>query len=87
MIVYRDYLHSHTTHGCAVLIAVSNLLQSFMRRLDLECTAECMLTETPVSDNFSLLTGNHYIPPDYNVTINDTYLNVLEQNLNAHSIV
>jgi hypothetical protein len=37
-----------------------------------------------VSDNVNLLTGNHYFPPDCNVTITDNYLHFLEQNLNAN---
>jgi hypothetical protein len=33
----------------------------------------------PVSDSFDLLIGNHYFPPDCNVTITDNCLNILEQ--------
>jgi hypothetical protein len=80
MIIYRDYIHSRTTRGSGVLIAVSNLLQGDMRRHEFETTAECVSTETPVSDNFSLLIGNHYFPPECIVTLTDNYLNVLEQN-------
>jgi hypothetical protein len=54
-----------------VLIAVSHLLQGVMQRHDLETTKECVRIEIPVSDNFSLLIGNHYFPPDCNVTIID----------------
>jgi hypothetical protein len=56
-----------------------------MRRHDLETTKEYvyMWLEIPVSDNFRLLTANHYSPPDCNVTIIYNCLNYLEQNLNA----
>jgi hypothetical protein len=33
---------------------------------------------------FNLLIGNHYFPPDCKATTIDTYLQSLEQNLNAH---
>jgi hypothetical protein len=55
-----------------------------MLRHDLETNKECVWIEIPVSDNFSLLIGNHYFPPDCNVTIIGDYLNFLEQNLNSH---
>jgi hypothetical protein len=55
-----------------------------MRRYDIENTKECMWIEISVSDNFNLPTGTHYFPPDCNVTIIDSYLKCLEQNLNAY---
>jgi hypothetical protein len=80
----RGYLNSHTTRRDGVLLAVSNLLQNVMRRQDLEGTKEYVWIEIPVSGNLHLLTGNHYLPPDFNVTIIDNKLNFLEQHLNAH---
>jgi hypothetical protein len=70
--------------GGGVLIAVSNLIQGVKRRHDLETTNECVWIEIPVRDSFNLLIGNHYFPPDCKATIIDTYLQSLEQNLNAH---
>jgi hypothetical protein len=51
---------------------------------DLETTTECVWIKIPVSDNVNRPIGNHYFPPDCNVTIIDNYLNSLEGNLNAH---
>jgi hypothetical protein len=65
----RDCLNSHTTRGGGVLIAVSNLLQIVMRRNDLKTSKECVWFEVPASDNISLLTGNHYFPPECNVAV------------------
>jgi exonuclease III len=82
----RDYLNPHTTRGGGVLIIVSNLLQGVMRGHDLETAKEFVWVDIPVSDSFNLLVliGNHYFPPDCNVTIIDSYLKFLEQNLKAH---
>jgi hypothetical protein len=81
----RDYSNSHTTRGGGALIAVSNLLQGFMRRHDPETAKELVWVEIPVSDSFNLLvlTGNYSFPPDCNITIIDSYLKFVEQNLNA----
>jgi hypothetical protein len=40
--------------------------------------------EIPVHDNYSLLTGNHYFPPDCDVKITEDHLNFLEHNLSTH---
>jgi hypothetical protein len=40
--------------------------------------------EIPVHDNYSLLIGNHYFPPDCDVKIIEVYLNFSEHNLSAH---
>jgi hypothetical protein len=80
--VDRDCLNSHTTRGGGVLFALSNLWEGVMRRHDLEATKECVRIEIPVSDNFSLLIGNRYFPPDCNVTI--IAVQILVWNVNAH---
>jgi hypothetical protein len=68
------YLNSHILQGGGVLFAVSNLLQSAMRRHSLQTTKNCVWIEILVSDNFSLrvLIGSHYFPPDCNFTMTDT---------------
>jgi hypothetical protein len=49
------------------------MLQGIMWRHDLEITKECVWIEIPVTDNFNLLIGNRYFPPDCNVAIIANY--------------
>jgi hypothetical protein len=54
-----------------------------MLKHDLEMIEENVWIEIPVSDNFSLLIGDHYFPTDCNVTITDNYFKIFRTNLNA----
>jgi hypothetical protein len=67
-----------------VLTAVSKLFRGVKRRYDLETADEFVWVEIPVHDNYSLLIGNHYFPPDCDVKIIEDYLNYLEHNLSTH---
>jgi hypothetical protein len=67
-----------------VLVAVSKSFRGVKRRYDQETINECVWVEITVADNNNLLIGNHYFAPDCDVKIIENYLNLLEQNLNAH---
>jgi hypothetical protein len=79
----RNYSASNTKRGGGVLTAVSKSFREVKRRYDLETADECVWAEIPAHDNYSLLIGNYYFPPDCDVNVID-YLNFLEHNLSIH---
>jgi hypothetical protein len=59
----RGYMDFNLTRADVRLVAVHHSISFYMRRYDLVLNNECVWTEIPVNDGFSLLVGSNYFPP------------------------
>jgi hypothetical protein len=68
-IFYSDRVSSTKSRGGGVLIAISSRVNTFKCTYDLQLYEECIWVEISTQNGRSLLTGNHYFPPDINWTL------------------
>jgi hypothetical protein len=86
--VYRsDRPYINKARGGGVFTVITASLGSCSRRYDLELCSECVWDEIPTSDGISILTGNHYFPPDNKPEVITDYFRHLENTLDTNNTV